>query len=110
MSPGVLLSSGYIAGGSIAGVVVAFFEFIPNAITNYFPAPFMKSFGVDERPVKFTRAIGLERYMPTWWYDVNWPGVLAFSVLILLLLLVGAGKLLRSDSAEPRKTARKEEA
>ncbi|MBL9122966.1 MAG: oligopeptide transporter, OPT family, partial [Planctomycetaceae bacterium] len=29
-SPGVLLSSGYIAGGAIAGVVVAFFTFLPD--------------------------------------------------------------------------------
>jgi hypothetical protein len=28
-SPGVLLASGYIAGGSLAGVVVAFFAFLP---------------------------------------------------------------------------------
>ena len=109
MSPGVLLSSGYIAGGSIAGVVVAFFEFIPNAVTAYFPSRFLEGFGPDERPVKFTRAIGLDRFMPTGWYDVNWPGVAAFSVLILLLFLVGSGKLLRSGSAEPRKVARKEE-
>ena len=30
-SPGVLLASGYIAGGSLAGVVVAFLEFFPDA-------------------------------------------------------------------------------
>ena len=29
-SPGVLLSSGYIAGGAIAGVVAAFFTFLPD--------------------------------------------------------------------------------
>src|SRR5262249_36557514 len=29
-SPGVLLASGYIAGGSLAGVVVAFLEFAPQ--------------------------------------------------------------------------------
>ena len=32
MSPGVLLSSGYIAGGAIAGVLVAFFGFLPDKL------------------------------------------------------------------------------
>jgi hypothetical protein len=29
-SPGVLLASGYIAGGALAGVAVAFLEFVPS--------------------------------------------------------------------------------
>jgi uncharacterized oligopeptide transporter (OPT) family protein len=30
-SPGVLLASGFIAGGTLCGLIVAFFEFLPNA-------------------------------------------------------------------------------
>jgi len=30
-SPGVLLSSGYIAGGTLIGLIVAFFVFLPKA-------------------------------------------------------------------------------
>ncbi|HVJ82591.1 MAG TPA: OPT/YSL family transporter, partial [Planctomycetia bacterium] len=33
-SPGVLLSSGYIAGGTIAGVVAAFLQFAPDGVKN----------------------------------------------------------------------------
>src|SRR5947208_13632988 len=29
-SPGVLLSSGYIAGGTLCGLIIAFFEFVPE--------------------------------------------------------------------------------
>jgi hypothetical protein len=29
-SPGVLLASGYIAGGTLCGLIVAFFEFVPD--------------------------------------------------------------------------------
>src|SRR5439155_14957015 len=30
-SPGVLLSSGYIAGGTLCGLIIAFFAFLPEA-------------------------------------------------------------------------------
>ena len=33
-SPGVLLSSGYIAGGTLCGLVIAFFTFLPTASTD----------------------------------------------------------------------------
>jgi putative OPT family oligopeptide transporter len=32
-SPGVLLSSGYIAGGTVCGLIIAFFTFLPYAFT-----------------------------------------------------------------------------
>ena len=32
-SPGVLLSSGYIAGGTLCGLIIAFFVFLPTAFT-----------------------------------------------------------------------------
>jgi putative OPT family oligopeptide transporter len=33
-SPGVLLSSGYIAGGTLCGLIIAFFAFLPDAFNN----------------------------------------------------------------------------
>jgi putative OPT family oligopeptide transporter len=86
MSPGVLLSSGYIAGGAIAGVIVAFFGFVPSWLD----------------------AISLARFMPQGWVDSNWPSLVAFSVLILLLALTGFGLLFRGATvaapAKPTKT------
>src|SRR5207249_3761510 len=32
-SPGVLLSSGYIAGGTVCGLIIAFFAFLPYGFT-----------------------------------------------------------------------------
>ncbi|HEY1600725.1 MAG TPA: oligopeptide transporter, OPT family [Pirellulales bacterium] len=85
MSPGVLLSSGYIAGGAIAGVIVAFFGFVPSWLD----------------------AISLARFMPQGWVDSNWPSVVAFSALILLLALTGFGLLFRNaTAAAPAKPAK----
>ncbi len=53
MSPGVLLSSGYIAGGAIGGVLVAFFGFVP----------------------KWLEKINLVPLLPRGWVDSNWPSL-----------------------------------
>lgn len=81
MSPGVLLSSGYIAGGAIGGVVIAFFAFAPAS---------------------WITAIDLSRVLPAAWNDSNWPSVVAFSVLAILLLLVGWGKLFSTQNPPPK--------
>jgi putative OPT family oligopeptide transporter len=73
-SPGVLLASGYIAGGSLAGVVVAFLEFVPA----------------------FKNAIDLERVanelgrLPN---DLIAVGI--FGLLIVFAAIVGTGKLFK---------------
>jgi len=72
-SPAVLLSSGYIAGGSIAATLVAFLAFIPGA----------------------TAAIGLARFLPASYNESPIPALVAFFALVLVLLLTGAGVLLR---------------
>ncbi len=77
-SPGVLLSSGYIAGGTIAGLLGLLFVFAPD---------------------DFNKAIDLGKYLPETWRAANWPAVAAFSVLLIFLLLVGLGKLLSSAPA-----------
>ncbi len=69
MSPGVLLSSGYIAGGAIAGVLVAFLAFLPDDF--------------NERLGEFAARL------PPWWLTSNWPAIAAFGVLMAILLGVG---------------------
>jgi putative OPT family oligopeptide transporter len=71
MSPGVLLSSGYIAGGAIAGVFVAFLEFAPQRWRD---------------ALSFSKSI--ERMAPNW-YQSNWPTLIAFAVLVGILVVVG---------------------
>ncbi|MEK6799178.1 MAG: OPT/YSL family transporter, partial [Planctomycetota bacterium] len=70
MSPGVLLSSGYIAGGTIAGIFVALLS------------------------LKFKHMdVGV-----AWLGELannNWLTVATFGLLTVLLLFVGAGKLMR---------------
>jgi uncharacterized oligopeptide transporter (OPT) family protein len=75
-SPGVLLSSGYIAGGSIAALVAAFLAF-------------------DE---EFLKSLSLERFVEgvsvggTPWAESNVPVLLAFGVLVAVLVAVGRKK------------------
>jgi putative OPT family oligopeptide transporter len=81
-SPGVLLASGLIAGGSLAGVLIAFldlpfFELIKKAI-NFGPVPYFRS--------------GEE-------FDL--PPIIVFSLLMLFLAVVGAGFLFRPKPEAP---------
>jgi putative OPT family oligopeptide transporter len=75
-SPGVLLSTGYIAGGSIAGVLIAFLSFAPGW---------------------FNEALRVGTKLPAAWQASDWPALFAFGLLVLILALVGLEKLLRSD-------------
>ncbi len=83
MSPGVLLSSGYIAGGAIAGVVVAFLEFAPES--------WRKALDLSE---------AIQRSTPRW-YESNWPTLGVFSLLIVILVVVG----LRRFGGSPGKSS-----
>jgi putative OPT family oligopeptide transporter len=78
ISPGVLLSSGYIAGGAIAGVIIAFFAFAPES---------------------FTEALNLKEHLSPAWNTSNWPTMLAFGTLGAVLLLTGLEKLFRTNHA-----------
>jgi putative OPT family oligopeptide transporter len=73
-SPGVLLASGYIAGGSLAGVVVAFLEFAPTFKEEI---DLTKSVAVLGDTVNDLIAVGV------------------FAVLIGFAALVGIGKLFK---------------
>ena len=77
-SPAVLLSSGYIAGGTIAGTLLAFLTFVPAA----------------------SSAIDLSKWLPTGYNDSHWPAVVAFAILAVILTLVGTGHFLHSP--EPK--------
>ena len=85
-SAGVLLASGYIAGGAIAGIVLAFVEGLsdPNAT------------GVRKALADFKESIlGVAAHNP--FHTGNWSDVLAlipFAILIVLLYLTGRDVLL----------------
>ncbi|HWE00765.1 MAG TPA: oligopeptide transporter, OPT family [Tepidisphaeraceae bacterium] len=65
MSSGSLLATGYIAGGTIGGVVVAFTEFLPDAWTS---------------AMKIGERHALTQY--------TWPAVIMFGALLIVLILV----------------------
>ncbi len=90
-SSGMLLASGLIAGGSLAGVLIAFMEFLPDKIKRAidFAEPmeklFVTIFGKDHA--------GLVQQ--------GWA-LLFFLPLVVVLLLAGVGKILK---APPEETA-----
>lgn len=73
-SPAVLLSSGYIAGGAIAGILIATLAILPQA----------------------SKLLDLSSRLPQAWNDSPWPSIVAFGFMTLVLFLVGIGVLLRS--------------
>ncbi len=80
-SPAVLLSSGYIAGGTIAGTLLAFLSFNSAA----------------------SSAINLSRFLPAAYNESQWPSVVAFAILAAILTFVGTGHFL--NSPEPAAVA-----
>jgi uncharacterized oligopeptide transporter (OPT) family protein len=78
-SPGVLLSSGYIAGGTLCGLIIAFFAFLPDA--------FNKALDLSG---DLGKLIG-----QSWDEDADGPKIVslvAFGVLVLVLFGVGTMK------------------
>jgi putative OPT family oligopeptide transporter len=82
-SPGVLLSSGYIAGGSLAGVVIAFLEFSPD----------MKG------RIDFAKRLQETPYATDPWIGPM-VALAAFGALIAVLLLTGTGRLFGAANRE----------
>lgn len=80
MGPGVLLSTGYIAGGAIAGVIVAMLSFS------------------DEIPK------WLSQWAPP---EQNGPATVMFSILAVLLLIVGLGWWMAPRQAKKEQTLAK---
>ncbi len=78
-SPGVLLSSGYIAGGAIAGVLVALLAFAPGWIGE---------------------KLHLGSRLPEAYNNSNLPALVAFLVLAIVLGVVGVWSF-RTTSVQP---------
>jgi hypothetical protein len=85
-SPAVLLASGYIAGGAIAGILVALLAVIPGA----------------------SRLFDVSGYLPDWWNNSNWPALVVFGVLTLVVMLAGLGILFPSATPGKGTTRRAE--
>jgi putative OPT family oligopeptide transporter len=89
--PGVLLSSGYIAGGTLAGVLIAFLEL-----------PFFEAIKkrVDFAQHAATSGGEPEPYFRLLDASFGAGSVIVFAGLMLFLLLVGANKVLRQSPSE----------
>jgi len=81
-SPAVLLSSGYIAGGAIAAVLISLMNFSPDI----------------HKRIDFSEALPAEGkeafsyfagWIPQWWFESSIPALVAFGVLGIVMLLVG---------------------
>jgi uncharacterized oligopeptide transporter (OPT) family protein len=79
-SPGILLSSGYIAGGSIAGVLIAFMTFAPSLVT-----------WIDQ-----TGRLGEA------WKGSQWPSIAAFGLLMLVMAMAGLDIMFKSAKSTGR--------
>ncbi len=99
-SPGVLLGSGYIAGGSIAGVLIAFFSFAPKAWTD---------------ALKF--GVGWGTASAEGWNLGEWPdwpilapasilSMATFGFLMICLALTGLGVMFRAAAQQRRPNER----
>jgi hypothetical protein len=81
-SPGVLLCSGYIAGGALVGVAAAFLNFKEEWLKQLNLAP------------------ALDRLFGEGTSSARWTTMLAFAVMVVLLLVVGlAGRFSRKEPA-----------
>jgi uncharacterized oligopeptide transporter (OPT) family protein len=93
-SPGVLLASGYIAGGTLCGLVIAFFAFLPDAFNRAINLGLHLFGEVSEKTGK-----------PEWRPDeVGWAKVVAVAMFALLgafLLWVGSRKEKEVPGAAP---------
>jgi putative OPT family oligopeptide transporter len=80
-SPGVLLASGYIAGGAIAGIIIAITTGVPGAIEHF-----------DSALTDWSNAHNPFFNGP----NADFLSMIPFAALVLLLYFVGREKLLRT--------------
>jgi len=93
-SPAVLLSSGYIAGGSIAGVLIGFLAF--------------RQSWLEKLDLTFVdpKTPDIPAVLPLWWSQSDWPALATFSFLIFVLFLTGVGVLFRGAKLRTRGPAK----
>src|SRR5262249_27892079 len=87
-SPGVLLSSGYIAGGTLCGLIIAFFTFLPKKFN-------------DE--LDLTRHLAKLRNLDAFYNSPDSPfpkiaALVAFGILAAVLLMIGSQRSPIDDS------------
>lgn len=81
-SPAVLLSSGYIAGGAIAAVLISFMNFRPDILK-------LIDFS-ESLPAEGKESLSwFAGWIPPWWFESSIPALTAFGVLGLVMLFVG---------------------
>jgi hypothetical protein len=80
-----LLSSGYIAGGAIAAVLISFMNFYPDLL---------RMIDFSEAPAADgSKAVSLVAgWIPEAWFQSPYPSLVAFGVLAVVLLAVGMFK------------------
>jgi putative OPT family oligopeptide transporter len=83
-SPGVLLSSGYIAGGTLCGLIIGFFAMLPKAFNN---------------ALNFSEDLWGEEGLEDPWAKVT--ALVAFAVLAAILFRVGTQKSPEGQGGEP---------
>jgi hypothetical protein len=81
MSPGVLLSSGYIAGGTICGIIVAFIALKEDWAKKLAIGP--------GAMVDLMHRIGWPGFSPEWVYSAGFT-LIPFGALVAVLLLIGS--------------------
>ncbi len=86
-SPGVLLSSGYIAGGAIAGVLYGFLQGI---------------FSKDQMEMFSIRKFFSSELGESWEHYKNEIPLIPFGILVLILLMVGLGWLFSGKERPPK--------
>jgi uncharacterized oligopeptide transporter (OPT) family protein len=84
-SPGVLLSSGYIAGGTLCGLIIAFFAFLPDA---------------------FNSAVNFGAFLPKEWQDeastyMQVASLVTFAILAVVLVRVGTMRATLDEEPAP---------
>lgn len=94
-SPGVLLASGYIAGGSLAGVLLTFLELSPEAKAKI---DFTK-WNMGKSWAEFLSKEAATSPILAWFFE-NSLALAAFGALVAFLLLAGMGKIFKSAPEE----------
>ena len=91
-SPAVLLSSGLIAGGSIAGILIAFLALVPKSSVDKFDfSGFIPGILVSLSSIApgIGGSLGVNGTTAKDWVGHPLPSVIAFSILALVVLTVG---------------------